>query len=152
MINTQGVGNTHQRSFRHTKISGLGFAIIKWKFYCRPCSSDVGPLQALVDELEFNAKIAEIDHPNLIGCRFRDEQFSKAIERGTIAILKNELKESLNEAYVTMGAINALISAAHNQLYALKADWGNNALERIRQVRPQIEKAKEELLKFLGQE
>ncbi len=115
--NTGGVSTTDHRRRETIRFCHDKMEILLQTFV----SSDVGPLRSTrLTNCEFNAKIAEIDHPNLIGCRFRDEQFSKAIERGTIAFSKTNLKESPNDAYVTMGAINALISAAHNQLYALK--------------------------------
>ena len=37
--------------------------------------SDVGPLNALVDELEFNATVAQVNKTDSIGCNFQNSQF-----------------------------------------------------------------------------
>src|SRR5262245_36110936 len=61
--------------------------------------SDVGPLQALIDELEFNAVVAENTSQSSWGCQFRDEQFQRAIRAGAVATLQHELKQSVLQAY-----------------------------------------------------
>ena len=115
-------------------------------------SSYVGPLQVLIDELEYNLKTAELDRSDFVECRFRGKQFSKVIERGSISILGNELKDSIIEAYVTMGSTNALISTANSLPLELRGDWEHRALKKIDALKPQIGKAKEGLQNFLSQE
>ena len=114
--------------------------------------SDVGPLQALIDELEFNHRVAEMDQKKEVGCHFRDKQFSKAIEYGSISILEDDLKNSINDAYATMGAANVFLSAAFSQPLTSRDNKVNSAIDEIKKSKPKIEKAKEELLKFLGKE
>jgi hypothetical protein len=51
-------------------------------------NADVGPLQALVDELEFNATVAEEDDFHKQGCKFQERQFLRAIHEGSISLLR----------------------------------------------------------------
>jgi hypothetical protein len=116
--------------------------------------SDVGPLNALVDELEFNAMVAKIKDINLIGCNFQNSQFRKAVQLGSISILKDELRNAINLAYVFMGSANQCIAAASYQKFRSNA-WGqeiNEAQKLINNAEPSIHQAIEELLKFLGTE
>ena len=116
--------------------------------------SDVGPLNALVDELEFNAMVAQVKDTNLIGCNFQNSQFKKAVQLGSISILKDELKIAINQAYVFIGSVNQYIAAASNQIFRSNA-WAqeiNQAQKLIIDAEPHIHQAIEELLKYLGTE
>ncbi len=116
--------------------------------------SDVGPLHALLDELEFNAAIAQIKDVHLIGCNFRSTQFEKAVHLGSVSILKDELKEAINRAYVSMGTVNHYIIAASNQVFRSDA-WAkeiNHAQRLIAESERHIREAIGELLKFLVSE
>ncbi|MFW9917284.1 MAG: HNH endonuclease [Candidatus Thorarchaeota archaeon] len=113
--------------------------------------SDVGPLNALIDELEFNAMVAQIKETNLIGCNFQNNQFNKAVQLGSISILQDELKSAINRAYVFMGSVNQYIAAASNQTFRSNA-WAqeiDQAQKLIIVVEPLIQKAIKELIKFL---
>lgn len=114
--------------------------------------SDVGPLQALIDELEFNAKVAARAESTDQGCRFHEEQFRRAIQEGSIAILRDEIREAVLEAYVAMGAANRMIEAAwaHPNGSNAWANGVNEARDRIVAARAKIEGAKVQLLKFLA--
>ena len=115
---------------------------------------DVGPLQALVDELEFNSEVAELTQPIEIGCLFKLEQFSRAIQAGSIASLKDELKSSVLDAYVKMGNANQHISAAlgHEYRSNSRAEDINHAQKIILEAKPKIKRAIEDLMDFLGHE
>ena len=117
-------------------------------------TSDVGPLQALIDELEFNAKVAAKADSMDQGCTFHDRQFLRAIHEGSIAILREEIKDAVTEAYVTMGAANRLIETAwtHPKGSNPWAHGVNEARDRFVASRPKIEGAKTKLLKFLATE
>ena len=68
-------------------------------------STEVGPLQALIDELTFNRNIG--DHASLTDlCPFLDGQFQRAIQEGALALLADELKSTVCEAYRTMRLAN----------------------------------------------
>ena len=122
------------------------------KSYAR---SDVGPLQALLDELEFNISVASAKDVKEMGCFFLNDQFKRAIQLGSIAILKDELKPSIMAAYVSMGKANHYLSAAQNQGYESGNTWAKNfnrAQELIMNSEPLIIEAIDNLFKFLGSE
>lgn len=113
--------------------------------------SDVGPLQALIDELEFNRKVAQHSSPDDIGCLFQQSQFLRAINEGCISILVEELKTKILEAYAAIGICNQLILAAINQPLGNSRNTAiNSAQNKILNAKPKIELAKDELLKFLS--
>jgi len=116
--------------------------------------SDVGPLNALIDELEFNATVAHTKDTDSIGCNFHISQFQKAVQVGSISILNNELKTAINNAYAIMGSVNQYISAASNQIFRSNA-WSqeiNQAQKLIINAEPAIHHALENLLNFLSTE
>lgn len=76
--------------------------------------SDVGPLQALIDELEFNVVVTQHGTHAGVGCLFLDEQFRRAIREGAIAMLVDDLKRVILEAYRLMGSANQAISAIYS--------------------------------------
>jgi HNH endonuclease len=116
-------------------------------------NADVGPLQALVDELDFNATVATADHNNQ-GCKFYENQFLRAISEGSISLLKDKIRELLLEAYSAMGAANAANLA--KSYHGMHSDqWANATKEvqrRINDARTKITAARVELLKFLSKE
>ena len=116
--------------------------------------SNVGLLHALLDELEFNAAVAQNKDVHIIGCYFQNSQFKKAVQLGSVSILRDELKTAINRAYVSMGSVNHYISAASNQTF--RSDpWSqeiSHAQRLIKEAEPQIHAAIEELLNFLGSE
>ncbi len=116
--------------------------------------SDVGPLQALIDELEFNEKVAERAESKDQGCKFHEQQFLRAVHEGSIAILQDEIKAAVLDAYVAIGAANGLIKAVwiHPKGSGPWATGVNEAQQRILHARPKISDAKNQLLKFLATE
>jgi hypothetical protein len=76
-------------------------------------NSDVGPLQALIDELEFNVVVSQHGTSAGVGCLFLDDQFRRAIREGAIATLVDDLKQVILEAYRAMGSANQAISAIY---------------------------------------
>src|SRR6266436_2688370 len=86
-------------------------------------NADVGPLQALVDELEFNKMVAlEQKH----GALFQNAQFLRAVHEGMIAVLKESLKQSILKVYATMSRANQHILAEVNQDVKTR-QWGEAA-------------------------
>jgi hypothetical protein len=115
-------------------------------------TQDVGPLQALIDELEFNEHIQSDSKRQ--GCKFRDQQFARAVHEGSISILRDELRELLLAAYQAMGAANAAIESVWVQPSGSN-EWATATREasiRIDTARPLTTDAREELLKFLSSE
>jgi hypothetical protein len=121
--------------------------------------ADVGPLQALIDELDFNATAASSEHHNIQDgvfhehhCKFHEHEFLRAVHEGSISILRDEIRGLLLEAYRAMGAANVAIEA--KGYHAINSEgWatGCNAVARlVVDARPKIAKARNELLKFLS--
>ena len=57
-------------------------------------SHDVGPIQALIDELEFNAEIAQRTDDDVIGALFLVAQFERAIREGLFSLLPDSVDQS----------------------------------------------------------
>lgn len=119
--------------------------------------SDVGPLQALIDELEYNLVVAEYpqdEQSRLVFVKgvFHIKQFERAIQEGAISILQDELKQLILEAYAAMGHANQASSG--NVSYP--GDTGTmRALitgQAIGDAINKITAAHNLLLKFLGSE
>ncbi len=115
--------------------------------------AEVGPLQSLIDELEFNEAVTAVPSGQDQFCLFKERQFLEAMRMGSIATLQDELKRSINVAYVQMGQANHLMNALLNtdnpnalgELY-------QRALAKMKESRQAVQGAKQELLKFLGSE
>lgn len=72
----------------------------------------VGPIAALVDELEFNMRVAELSNPQFMGSLFMDDQFRRAIQEGAISLMDPELKRKIIEAYTQVSRANHLLQHA----------------------------------------
>ncbi len=120
-------------------------------FISSPWESDVGPLQAMIDELEFNERLSQKTDPKELGCLFLDNQFHKAINEGAISILVDELKNLIIEAYAAIGLSNqSILSALTQPLGNSRSTLKNSAQDNIRLSQEKIKKAKDELLTFLS--
>ena len=118
------------------------------------CAADVGPLQALIDELALNAKVAEKVDVAELGSKFHEEQLRRAIGAGSIAIVREEIREAVLDAYVAMSAANQLVEAAwtHPKGSNSWAKGVNEAQPRIVHAGRLIAEASRLLLSFLGSE
>jgi Restriction endonuclease len=117
-------------------------------------NSDVGPLQAMVDELEFNSKVAQYHDATEQNCLFLEEQFHRAIHEGVLSTLDETLKQLLLEAYRVIGKANQLTARAASQ-GPHSTNWGEprkEANQAIHDATPKILEARDSLLKFLGSE
>jgi hypothetical protein len=115
---------------------------------------DVGPLQALIDELEFNRAIASRVQPDERGAMFYDEQFRRAIAAGAVAILRDEIRSAVLGAYAAIASANGLTQAVWAQRTGTDqwAQATNKAGEQIVAAGPAIDTALGELLTFLRAE
>jgi hypothetical protein len=123
-------------------------------FVTKFSTAEVGPLQALIDELEFNMDVTNNSSADRLGCLFLEEQFRKAIGSGSIATLREELKRDLIGAYVAIGRANQRIAAAVG--HTGKSDPLQESLYKafgsIAECSGPIKKAHLALLTFLGSE
>jgi hypothetical protein len=111
-------------------------------------NADVGPLQALIDELEFNNVVCG----GRRGALFGDEQFRRAIAQGAIALLEPTLKISILNAYASTSRANQCILAEiHQDARSKTVPWASDAAQNaIAEASPKIGKALNELLGFLS--
>lgn len=58
-------------------------------------NADVGPLQALIDELDFNARVALYSDEDQQGCLFERTQFRRAVSEGAISALDEKLRDAV---------------------------------------------------------
>jgi hypothetical protein len=121
----------------------------------RDSDRQVGPLQALVDEIEYNLAVARYTASGTAGAPFRDEQFSRAIGVGSIALLASDLKSAIIDAYAAVGRANTISAAAaakraggvsHSVVSVKHSDPG----EAARECERCLEHAQAQLLTFLG--
>ncbi len=117
--------------------------------------ADVGPLQALIDELDFNSAVAEVAKDwQSQGCRFQDQQFLRAIHEGSVSLLRDNIRELILEAYRATGSANAALDAKNvNPIFS--DTWTNakdEAQRLITGARSKITAARNELLRFLSNE
>lgn len=112
----------------------------------------VGPLQALIDELELNRTIASKIELEDFGCCFSNVQFQRAINDGAVSLLKPELKTKILEAYVAMGAANEVIASYFKAAIgrSVSASGATHPIKRVEKCRPLIDSALDALLSFLG--
>lgn len=115
--------------------------------------ADVGPLQALIDELEFNLVIASgyDEDDATAGPPFAEEQFRQAIGLGAIPLLDETLKDCILEAYALMRfATYTLQKPAHDHASAAIAELA--ASRRVVLAQEAVVKAHAMLLRFLASE
>jgi hypothetical protein len=114
----------------------------------------VGPLQALIDELEFNLVVTWYPTQRDWGCLFQDEQFRRAISEGAIATLEESLKRTILDAYVAMGRASQRVLAEIGQDARSRALGHASGLAQraITDAIPKIQEAHRQLLEFLGHE
>jgi len=111
---------------------------------------DVGPIQALIDELEFNLEVSQQATYNEVGCLFLDEQFRRAIRDGAIATLDDTLKKAILEAYRVMGRANEKIRGAMASFGPGSTDARNDALRAVQGTASPITTARDALLLLLS--
>ena len=121
-----------------------------------PSRTDVGPIQALIDELEFNQAIAarapEVPHL-LTSAHFALTQFDRCISEGVLSLLELDLKERLINAYAAMrranNQIDAIAPARSGEAQALAV---NRTRDRLNETLPLIQEALARLRQVLAPE
>lgn len=112
---------------------------------------EVGPVAALIDELEFNYSIAT-NFQGQFSCPFEIEQFRKAIGAGAISLLVDEVKIPLLKAYEQMGKANQSIAMSLNPPKHIVFTARTLAQEEVKNGASVILEAKNKLTNFLKSE
>lgn len=121
-----------------------------------PRDRDVGPLEGMLLELEFNSQVVGRVTDGTIprgkfGCALRSKQYERAIEEGSLIVLSDEVKKFVNEAYFAIGRVNTCTSlyvATRPEGNAF-AEASNRLLESLRDSEQPIMVALEKLKEFL---
>jgi hypothetical protein len=117
-------------------------------------AQDVGPLQALVDELEFNSEIVRRTEPEEVGALFLVCQLQRAIEEGLLSLLGDDVRNPLKRVYATMMRANmSLQKIAAIPWGGAGSAWHHAFSEAQRSIgiaKTEIETAREALLRELG--
>jgi len=121
----------------------------------RSSDAEVGPIQAMIDEIEFNRAAARAGAEHRSGCPLRDEQFARAIRSGSPSLLLPELKTVIIDAYVAAGHASVIGQAAAAKRAggmpgSVSGSGSTDPVEAFRNCELLLTKAQEELLKFLG--
>jgi hypothetical protein len=111
--------------------------------------ADVGPLQALVDELDFNAVVANVkDYKNQAASSTTRNSCAPSM-RGQFPFFRTTSDGLLLDAYRAMGAANAALESRSFK----PADWSeatNEAQRLTDEARGRITVARGQLLRFLS--
>lgn len=91
----------------------------------------VGPLQAMIDELDYNAAVADrYKQPEVpVGASLVSKQFHRAIAAGAIGVLDDDAKDKIYAAYSAADEANQQL--ARDQA-ALSRDQGSHSLTKQR--------------------
>lgn len=120
--------------------------------------ADVGPVQALIDELEFNRFLAsELADPGQVPPRYLTDQFRRAIAAGSVALLRDEIKGSVLRAYADIEIGNAAARYAEADRGETRqgargavSTYGKRCLEAAHRIKVSANTARSQLLRFLG--
>lgn len=115
-------------------------------------SEGVGPLEAMIFELEYNLQaVCDFSFDDL-GYRVKSEQFNLAISMGSLFVLPESIKEKINSAYLAISQIetytNKFINSGHGRPLA---EAQNNLAVVVNRSKSKIEDALDCLKKFLGE-
>jgi len=67
---------------------------------------DVGPIQALIDELGFNAELCKLTADDTIGALFPVAQFERSISEGLLSLLPDQVRNPISSTYATLMRAN----------------------------------------------
>ena len=125
-------------------------------------ASDVGPIQALIDELEFNLVIATgwpkdshgVEDYRKPHCGFETAQFDRAMAEAMLSLLGQDVKDAIYGVYSLLKDVNGRVRSAQN-FYPGGPDWNRTILyagHRVEAARPLITSALALLRDQLGSE
>jgi len=122
-----------------------------------PPRTDVGPFQALIDELEFNQAItATADEVPQIGAAapLQVTQFERCITEGILSLIEPDLKVAILDTYALLKRVNVQIEAIGQ--FARGSDpWANAvnaARDGLNAAAPLVERAKDMITRNVATE
>lgn len=85
-----------------------------------PRDMDIGPLEGMLLELEFNQLIVNkmtdgsSSWQENIGCSLHNKEYLRAVEQGSLLLLSCELRNSVNTAYSRVNQVNTFVRLYSN--------------------------------------
>jgi hypothetical protein len=117
---------------------------------------DVGPIQALIDELEFNSEISKLTADDTIGPLFLVNQFERSIAEGLFSLLPDQVRGPISTTYATLMRANMSLKKMATMPWGGNGSaWHHaysNAMKSIERAQTQIPMALKALLKHLSHE
>lgn len=124
-----------------------------------PRDTDIGPLEGMLLELEYNASIVDdicdgTPWQEKIGRVLNNGEYQRSVSQGSLLLLPNVLRKIVNKAYAEVGRINTFISMYSNTRPEGNAfaEATNRLLEAYRKSQSAITDASSKLNEFLLQE
>lgn len=122
---------------------------------CAHTDATVGPIQALIDEIDFNIAAAHAGASGALGHRLREEQFARAVASGSISVLAPDLKDVIITAYVAAGRASAMGDAATIKFaggvsHSYSGTTRGDQTAAYEACEPLLVAARRQLLAFLG--
>jgi hypothetical protein len=103
-------------------------------------------LQAPIDELDFNATVAA-EKVWRHRCKLGEQQFLRAINEGSVSLLRDNIRVLLLDAYSAIGVANAALDSRNSQTFQSES-WAESTFEAQRLVKaahPKIIASRNEL-------
>jgi len=113
-------------------------------------STDAGPLQGLVGELEFNLAVVKTPDARYGHiCPISTRQFERVVSEGTMLIIPDCMRQSLSELYRDLGGYNVRVRRYENTKFDTEVVSAADILKRIDE-RQSIVECLRELRGLLG--
>lgn len=116
---------------------------------------DIGPLQGLLDELDYNLVISRNLDIESLGFQFHDTQMDRAIREGVISVLDDDLRIAISSAYGAVSLANESTRAWVNRYDHHGPDYtgaNGKTLKEVQRAIPLIQQARDRLLQFVKSE
>lgn len=116
-----------------------------------PRDADVGPLEGMLLELEFNESIVKrmtdgtSSWQENIGSPLHNKEYLRAIEEGSLLLLTDELRSSINSAYSRVGQVNTFV-----RMYSSNEPEGNAFAEATNRLLSAYRVGKEDISSALS--
>lgn len=123
----------------------------KPEMFSQSVEADVGCLEALINELDFNEHIAKNSGGSL-NCQFKENQFLRSINAGVLSILPEEIRSPIFKAYQNIGEISQGLLTQSNTQFERSTKVVNLVKDKIKNSRSLISDAKNKLNDFLKSE
>lgn len=115
---------------------------------------DVGPIQALVDELDFNGTLAANTDADTTGALFLTAEFERAIHEGLYSLLPDSVRNEISAAYATVKRANMDLQKMATMPWGGSGSAWDHAYCRAKKAmeiaQDEIRRAHGGLLKYLG--